>query len=97
MNFKDLDKQSLSENCLIELISMVKQEALRSNKIYNASQTPSNGKHDTSFELEYLCGYAHASSRVISLMLQQAEAYSIPLFKLQLDDIDPEQDLMPGV
>jgi len=46
---------------------------------------------------EYFEGYAFAYSRVISLLIQQAEVYNIPLSELGLDDIEVEKDLLLGV
>lgn len=46
--------------------------------------------NENEFDSGYLAGY----HRVISLMQQQAEAFGIPLEKLALDGIDPDQDLI---
>lgn len=49
------------------------------------------------YDRGYLRGYAHAYSRVISIMLKQADIFDIPLKELYLEDIDPDEDLLPGV
>jgi hypothetical protein len=82
------------EDYLIDLIDIIKPEVQRAMKMYNEL---SDRQNDDPGNFGYVTGYAHAYSRIVSLMLQQAEAYDIPLSKLSLDDINPDKDLMPGV
>ncbi len=75
---------------LIDLIDIIKPEVQRAMKRYNKL---SDKRNDDLENFGYVAGYAHGFSRIVSLMLQQAEAYNIPLSKLSLDDIDPDKDL----
>jgi hypothetical protein len=70
------------ENYLRDLGFTLKEYALDAK---NRATTNEN-----EFDSGYLAGY----HRVISLMQQQAEAFGIPLEKLALDGIDPDQDLI---
>ncbi len=43
---------------------------------------------------EFYKGYLSCFHRIISLMQQQANAFDIPLSEINLEDIDPERDLI---
>jgi broad specificity phosphatase PhoE len=43
---------------------------------------------------DFTAGYLSGLHRTVSLMQQQAEAFGIPLEKIKLDGIDPDQDLV---
>lgn len=94
---KNYDDPELDKNYLLDLIAIVKEEAFSSINKYHDSQSKSKQKADTDWGKGFLTGYALAYSRVISIMMQHAEAFNIPLSELSLDDIDPDKDLMPGV
>ncbi len=84
---------------LLDLIEIIKDEAFNKIKRYRKYPTKEKSKdksYDEGCNAGYVCGYADGYSRVISLMLQQAEAFDIPLSDLGLDDIDPEKDLLSG-
>lgn len=59
-----------------------------------------SAKKDRERELKGSPGYEFESGRiiafneVISIMQQQAEGFDIPLEELQLEDIDPDKDLV---
>ncbi len=94
---KNYDNPALG-GYLLDLIDLIKDEAFYGIKMYNKSHIKGKDySKDNSYGEGYNCGYAHAYSRVISLMLQQAESFCIPLPDLGLDGIDPNKDLMPGV
>lgn len=86
-------------NYLQDLIEIIKDEAFDSIKKYKKSNVKEKGNdknYDAGCNAGYLVGVADGYSRVISLMLQQAESFDIPLSDLGLDKIDPDEDLMPG-
>jgi hypothetical protein len=43
---------------------------------------------------DFKSGRAFAYYEVISLMIQQADAFQLPREAMRLDDIDPERDLL---
>lgn len=45
-------------------------------------------------EEQYRTGYLMAFHTVVSLLLQQAEAFQIPLDELQLAEMNPEDELL---
>ena len=47
----------------------------------------------TQEEKQYATGYNYAYSRVISLMLQQAEAFDLPASAIRLEGINRDKDL----
>jgi len=49
---------------------------------------------DDSSDRTFLSGRLIAFNEVISIMQQQAEGLGIPLADLQLDDIEPDEDLI---
>jgi len=49
------------------------------------------------YSREFWRGYALAYSRVIAILVKQANFLCIPLEELCLDDIDPDKDLVQGV
>lgn len=79
--------QGLGENYLLDLITIFKHEVFHGINRYYESQNQKNNDKE-----EYFEGYTLAYSRVISLLIQQAEVYNIPLSELGLDDIEVEKD-----
>lgn len=64
---------------------LIKEIALSSKNKCASSDSSENRQ----FEIGYLMGL----HRVISLMQQQAEGFNIPLEDMNLEDIDPDEDL----
>ena len=50
--------------------------------------------HEGSPDQTFECGRLMAFNEVISIMQQQAEGFDIPLDELQLQDLDPDRDLI---
>ena len=97
MSQKNFDNPKLGKNYLLDLIAIVKEEAFHGINEYKHSQSKIGKNQDSELDRGYLDGYAHAYSRVISIMFQLAMTYNIPLSELHLNDIDPDKDLLPGV
>jgi hypothetical protein len=74
------------ENYLYDLGTFLKEMALEAKKDMDSSEGPETKNYKT--------GYCMGFHRVISLMQQQAEAFSIPLKKINLSDIDADRDLI---
>ena len=92
------DNLGLAEGYLLDLIANIKEEALCGIDLYN--RTHIKGKDYSKEKISdegYVCGFAHGYSRIISLMLQKAKDYDIPLSDLGLDGIDRDKDLLPGM
>jgi len=85
-------RNDIYKDYLIDLISIIKPEIQRAMRRYNEL---SDRQNDDPKNSGYIMGYTYAYSRVVSLMLQQAEAYNISLSELSLDDINPDKDLLP--
>ncbi|MES2072316.1 MAG: hypothetical protein V4488_18305 [Pseudomonadota bacterium] len=73
---------TIYENYLLDLGVLIKEMALDAKKTATDCQTD--------FAIGYMAGF----HRVVSLMQQQAEAFGIPLEKLELNGIDPDTDLV---
>lgn len=71
---------------LYDLGHFVKEEALDSKRKLEAA-SPGTDK-------SYEEGQLIAFYRIITLMQQQAEGFDIPLKDLQLEDIEPDRDLI---
>ena len=84
-----VQSQNNKRNYLLDLIYIIKNEALVAVKEYNNSRAKENDD-------EYKLGLAHAYSRIVSILLQQTIAFNIPLSKLGLDDINPDKNLLEG-
>ncbi len=74
------------ENYLYDLGSLLKEYALEAKK----EKDRVLGTEDE----DYKTGYMMGLHRSISLMQQQAEAFGLPLEKINLSDIDVYKDLM---
>jgi hypothetical protein len=70
------------ENYIHDLGLIVKEMALDAKLHANQSGT------------DFATGYMAGFHRIISLMQQQSEAFGIPLEKIGLDGIDPDEDLV---
>lgn len=69
-----------------ELGSLMKEYALESRERRDR-QTDSSAKN-------YMNGYVMGYHRIISLMIQLAEGMLIPLEDLELNDFDPDEELV---
>ena len=77
----------VAENYLYDLGMLLKRDALEArSRAKAAAGTPD---HD------YESGRAFAYYEVISLMVQQAAVFELPPGTMGLDDIDPDEDLLP--
>jgi hypothetical protein len=77
----------MDENYLIDLGMLLKSHALEARSEARAAvNTP---------DYDFKSGRAFAYYEVISLMIQQADAFQLPREAMRLDDIDPERDLLP--
>ncbi len=74
-------------NYLFDLGDVVKTRALEAKKDRDRRGKGSKG-------YMYESGRVMAFNEVISIMQQQAEGFGIPLRDLQLDDVDPDRDLV---
>lgn len=82
---------SLFENYLRDLGYLLKEAALESKQSFSElKQSESSNEVNESFA----SGRALAYYEVISLMKQQAKAFSIEHSKLALSDLDPDKDLL---
>lgn len=83
---------------LLDLIEIVKDETFDAVKKYKKSPFKENKdkNYDKGYSAGFVSGCAFGYSRVISLMLQQADAFNIPRSDLGLESIDPHRDLSPG-
>lgn len=75
------------KNYLFDLGLIIKERALESRKA-REREPKGSGKY------LYEAGRIIAFNEVISIMQQQAEGFAIPLEELQLDDIEPDRDLI---
>lgn len=74
------------KNYLYDLGTIVKELAIEAKK-----DLDSNSQNECS---DYKTGYCMAFHRIVSLMQQQAEAFNIPFSKLNMSDIDADDDLI---
>ncbi|MDX1920544.1 MAG: hypothetical protein SFU25_07430 [Candidatus Caenarcaniphilales bacterium] len=72
---------------LYDLGYLIKERALDAKKAINQTS-------DNSLEGSFARGELIALYGIVTLMQQQAEGFQIPLSELQLDDIDPDKDLI---
>jgi len=79
-------KNDIFENYLRDLGFEIKELALKAKKKRDASR----GTDEEPFNNGYLMGF----HRVVTLMQQQAEAFGIPLNKINLDDIEADDVLI---
>jgi hypothetical protein len=75
------------ENYLFDLGPVIKTRALEA--LHERDACP-----EGSLEREFQSDRIMAFNEVISIMLQQAEGFDIPLAELRLEDIDPDRDLI---
>lgn len=76
--------EKTAQHYLLDLGTLLEEQAVRARRESNANH-PAD-----SFALGRLMAY----HEVISLMQQQARAFGVPLENLNLNDIDPERDLL---
>jgi hypothetical protein len=74
------------ENHLFDLGLIFKERALEARRQRDALPLESS-------ERAFQSGRVIAFNEVISIMMQQAEGFGIPLSDLQLEDIEPDRDL----
>jgi hypothetical protein len=74
---------SVFEDYLHDLGVLIREIAVEAK-----SKAEAGGRND--FEV----GYMAAFHRVVSLMQQQAEAFNLPLEKIALDNLDPDEELV---
>ncbi len=74
----------ITENYLQDLGLILKEE-WEASELSLASATSENR--------QYHAGYNRAYRRVLSLMLQQAEAFDLPVSAMRLEGIDRDKDL----
>lgn len=74
----------LTENYLRDLGFLLKEEWKASERALHES---------SSEQRQYEAGHNRAYRRVLSLMLQQAEAFDLPLSAICLEGIDRDKDL----
>ena len=74
----------ITENYLQDLGLILKEE-WEASELSLASATPEERQHQA--------GYNRAYRRVLSLMLQQAEAFDLPVSAIRLEGIDRDKDL----
>ena len=73
---------------LEDLVNLIKEKALNAKiELYEI-------KKDQIFDKSYQIGYLMAYHEVISLMKTQADAFKISYTELNLDNIDPNIDLI---
>ena len=76
------DEFTVYENYLRDLGLLIREMALESKQAMDEKKT------------DFSTGYMAGFHRVVSLMQQQADGFGIPLEKIGLDGIDPDEDLV---
>lgn len=81
-----MSSQDLAANYLLDLGGLVRELALQAKQEYQDKRS--------SEDAQFLLGRLGALHEVVSLMQQQAIAFSLSLKDVSLEGIDPDRDLL---